>query len=113
MSNAAFDLQRLAGTVKDLQFNLDGIAKMAVSPRREKSERKIENKVENEGEKTPKNRSVSLSAVDTTPPVRDSGPGDTTVVKATLKTSLQTTSRNESASKSKLDQVLELRNEMT
>jgi hypothetical protein len=93
MSN---DLQRLVGNVKDIQFNLDGIAKVAVSPRREMTE----NKAENEGEKTPKNRSISLSAADTTPPVRDSGPGETTVVQAK--------SKNETVSKSKLDQVFDI-----
>ena len=66
---------------------------MSLSPRREK-------KVE-DSDKTPKNRSISLSGVDVTPPVRDSGPG--TVVK--IPTGQQQQQANETATRSKMDQV--------
>ena len=74
-TDASRDLQKLAGSVRQIQMNLEGISQMSLSPRREK---KTENLFE-DSDKTPKNRSISLSGVDVTPPVRDSGPG--TVVK--------------------------------
>ena len=67
---------------------------MSGSPRREKPDNTTETE-------TPKNRSV-----DVTPPVRDPGPGDGTVIK---NTSARVTARSQvvenSGGKSKLDQV--------
>jgi hypothetical protein len=61
---------------------LADISKMAVSPRREKAEKKSDKKFD-DSEKTPKNRSVDTSGFDLTPPVRDPGPsGSSTVVRA-------------------------------
>ncbi len=71
---------------------------MSLSPRREK---KTENYLE-DSDKTPKNRSISLSGVDVTPPVRDSGPGTVVKVGPTVRQQQLT---NEPTSRSKFHQV--------
>ena len=109
-TDASRDLQKLAGSVRQIQMNLEGISQMSLSPRREK---KTEN-VFQDSDKTPKNRSVSLSGVGVTPPVRDSGPG--TVVKVgsgqqqqqhhhQYHEQQQQKQTQESATRSKFDQV--------
>ena len=109
-TDASRDLQKLAGSVRQIQMNLEGISQMSLSPRREK---KTEN-VFQDSDKTPKNRSVSLSGFDVTPPVRDSGPG--TVVKVVsgqqqqqhhhqYHEQQQQKQTQESATRSKFDQV--------
>ena len=75
------ELQKLAGNVRDVQSNLDGIAKMTVSPRKEKNDaKKLDKNMgalcdddDDENERTPKNRSVFASITDITPPVKDPG----------------------------------------
>jgi hypothetical protein len=92
-SSASLELKKLAGSVKDLQNNLAGISQMSGSPRREKSESMADTE-------TPKNRSV-----DVTPPVRDPGPGDGTVIKNTTARVTARSQMEDSGGKSKLDQV--------